>query len=172
MTANLGFRTFRGGMFHSKSDMVSTLELVYLPCGQTREDTRRPRRFHPSWLYCSIHNCCEESLFIYGPRHLKDGAILPTSLFLLESGASTPSRWDCKGMLVPLGRHARVGGSIVDGPVAFKYRDLRRVVISMVDGIYRCPRIDKMLREGQIDFAVPSLRFEELLECHRERVIV
>lgn len=163
---------FRSGMFHHESKVSSSLGLVHVPCRELSEDNRKPRRFRPSWLYCRVQNCCEEPLFIYGPRHRIDCTFLSTSLFLLESGASTPARWDCKGVLIPFGRRAWVRDLMVEGPVALKYRDLRRVRISMAEGIYHCPRADRMLTKAQSDFSVPPLSFEELIACRREQVSV
>ncbi len=148
------------------------LDLVRLPPGPMSLDTRTVRRFHPSWMYCSLRNCSHEPLFVYGPRHDLDYTTTPTSLFLLPPGQRTPRRWDCKGLLIPSGRTAVVGASIVEGPIVLKYRDLRRVKIDIVGGCYRCPKSNGILATGQMDYAVPDESYEHLLDFPRCRVSV
>ncbi len=139
------------------------LDVILLPPGPQIFDDRPVRRFHPSWMYCSLHNCSDEPLFIYGPRHSSEHTTIPTSLFLLPPRQRTPRRWDCKGLLVPSDRAAIVGTSIVEGPVILKYRDLRRVKINIVAGRYQCTRSNGILAAGQLDYMVPTISAERLL---------
>ena len=159
-------------MFDSGPDTFRSLELVALPIEAWLPDTRPIRRFHPSWLYCQVRNGCDESLFIYGPRHSSDQTKLPTSLFLLPAGFNTPKRWDCKGILIPSNRIAIQGSSIIRGPVALKYRDLRRILITEENGRYLCPRSDGIKEPGQIDFAIPLVSYQDLLAIPRRQVTV
>ncbi len=148
------------------------LDLILLPPGPQVFDDRPVRRFHPGWMYCSLHNCSPEPLFIYGPRHSSEHTTIPTSLFLLPPHQRTPSGWDCKGLLVPSDCIARVGTSIVEGPVVLKYRDLRRVKIDVVAGRYQCPKSNGILQAGQLDYIVPSATREQLYNFPRRRVSV
>jgi hypothetical protein len=147
-----------------------TLELVHLPDAGQPEDTRAVRRFHPRWMYCRVDNHTEEPLFVYGPRHPSETTTIPSSLFVLHPGQSTPSCWDCKGILIPSDRVASNGTSVIRGPVALKYRDMRRVAITIKDGRYRCPRSNGVLKPGQIDFAIPATPHQELLGLPRRLV--
>lgn len=149
-----------------------SLELIVLPHGRQLPDHRLVRRFHPSWLYCRVHNASDQSLFIYGARHPSEFTTIPTSLFLLPPQRSTPKRWDCKGLLVPSGQSAYDGPKLVHGPMALKYRDMRRVTVDIKDGRYRCPRSNDVLTPGQLDFAIPSLNRQELLALTRRLVTV
>lgn len=123
-------------------------------------------------MYCRVHNASECALFIYGPRHPSDQTTLPTSLFILPPGASTPKRWDCKGILISSNRTVVQGSSVIYGPVALKYRDMRRITITETNGQYRCPRSDGVLEAGQIDFIVPMGPYNELLRLPRLSVLV
>jgi len=98
--------------------------------------------------------------------------MLPTSLFLLPAGFYTPKRWDCKGILIPSDRIATQGLSIIRGPVALKYRDLRRITITEEDGRYLCPRSNGIKEPGQIDFAIPLASYQDLLDMPRHQVTV
>ena len=125
-----------------------TLE-VLLPLQPEAPFNERGRRWpHPSWMYCQIRNSACEPIFVYGPRHPSVKSSLPTSLFLLPEGQITPSRWDCKGILIPADRYALNGTMCVTGPAVLKYRDLRRVRIGMEDGAYRCPRSNGFMAAG------------------------
>ena len=155
-------------MFGSKN--IRYLELVVLPSVIRPPDTRSVRRFHPSWLYCRVHNGSDRPIFVYGPRHRSDETTLPTSLFILPAGASTPKRWDCKGILIPSDRTVAQGSTIIDGPVALKYRDMRRVTITEAEGHYQCPNSNGVLESEQMDFAIPLMPYHELLGCPRSRV--
>jgi hypothetical protein len=148
------------------------LELVELPDSSAPVDGRPPRAFHPRWMYCRIQNDSPEPLFVYGPRHASDPTSWPTSLFLLPPARRTPKYWDCKGILIPADRTAAQGSSIIQGPIALKYRDLRRVTITISDRQYQCPRSDGVLERGQMDFAVPPMPYSELLVQPRRRVTV
>ena len=143
-----------------------------LPSVIREPDTRAIRRFHPSWLYCRVHNGSNQPLFVYGPRHPFDETTLPTSLFILPAGSSTPKRWDCKGILIPSYRTVVQGSSVINGPVALKYRDMRRIRVAALNGQYRCPLGDGVLEPGQIDFIVPMEPYEELLRLPRRSVLV
>jgi len=158
--------------FTKEEPDLRSIELIMLPSCKPQPDTRPARRFHPAWMYCRVHNGCDEPLFVYGPRHSSDTTTMPTSLFLLESGRSTPKRWDCKGILIPSDRHAINGRSVVCGPVALKYRDLRSANIQIKDGYYQCPKSDDFLAPGQIDYTVPTVLSHELLRIPRRRVEV
>jgi len=121
-------------------------------------------------MYCRVDNYTEEPLFVYGPRHPSEATTIPTSLFVLHSRQSTPGCWDCKGILIPSDRVASNGTSVIHGPVALKYRDMRRVVITIKDGSYRCPGSNGVLKPGQIDFAIPATPYQELLGLPRRLV--
>lgn len=157
-------------MFGSGPDESPSLELVVLPGVVTAPDTRPIRRFHPSWLYCRVYNASDESLFVCGPRHPSDETTLPTSLFILPAGVYTPTRWDCKGILVPHDRSVTQSSLVITGPDALKYRDMRRIRVSMSNGQYQCPASNGVLTPGQIDFAVPSATYQELLNLLRRKV--
>jgi hypothetical protein len=158
--------------FGDKKPALRTLELVLLPGNATSEDERPPRLFHPAWMYCRLRNESHESLFIYGPRHPTEATAISTSLFILHPGQSTPSQWDCKGVLIPRDRTAVQGLNIVAGPVALKYHDLRRVTIGIVDGAYQCPRCNGILKTGQTGWPVPVAHYQELLSLPRRWVVV
>lgn len=149
-----------------------SLELVEFHVETREPDTRPVRRFHPSWMCCRAHNGSEQPIFVYGPRHPTDPTTMPTSLFLLNAGSSTPTRWDCKGILIPADCSAISGSTSIDGPVALKYRDLRRITIHVSGQQYRCPRNDGIRVPGQIDFAIPLSGYEELLSLPRRLVAV
>jgi hypothetical protein len=57
----------------------------------------------PQIGYARCRNATAEPIFVYGPHHAKDSSFLDVSLYLLESGARTPSGWDAKGILIPRG---------------------------------------------------------------------
>lgn len=154
------------------SDADRTLELVTLPSATRPLDTRSVRRFHPSWLYCRVHNCSDQSIFVYGPRHPSDDTKLPTSLFVLSAGTSTPKRWDCKGILIPIDRTVAQGSTVVCGPVALKYRDMRRIRVTEGRGQYRCPLSNGILKADQIDCTVPLVPYEALLDLPRRLVTI
>jgi len=133
---------------------------------------RGRRRFHPSWMYCQIQNCTSEPIFVYGPRHPSVGSSLPTSLFILPGGQTTPSRWDCKGLLIPADRIAMKGRALIVGPAPLKYRDMRRVQIRMENGMYLCPRSNGLLPSGHVEFAAPAYSYAALLALPRQSVVV
>jgi hypothetical protein len=148
------------------------LDLVDFPAGPPTFDPRPVRRFRPSWMYCSLQNCSDEPLFIYGPRHDTEDNTVPTSLFMLHPLERTPKGWDCKGLLIPSGCLAFNGASTITGPSVLKYRDLRRVKIRLIDGYYQCPKSNGILHPGQLDYTVPNVSHEELLSFPRRRVRV
>jgi hypothetical protein len=156
--------------FPANGQVGRVLELVVLPNEMRLPDTRPVRRFHPRGMYCRVLNGCDQPLFVYGPRHPSDATTLPTSLFLLPLGFSTLRGWDCKGVLIPAGQSAADGSSILHGPVVLKYRDFRRVAITMADGRYQCPKSNGILKSGQPDFAIPLLPYRELLNLPRRQV--
>jgi hypothetical protein len=159
-------------MFGFRSRDTRSLELVMLPSIARPPDTRAIRRFHPNWLYCRVHNKSDQPLFVYGPRYSSDETTLPTSLFILPRGSSTPKLWDCKGILIPSGRTVAQGSLVILGPVALKYRDLRRITVTEFCGEYRGPRSDGIREPGGIDFAVPELSYLELLPLPRRRAVL
>ena len=159
-------------MFGSHSREDRSLDLVILSTENRALDLRPVRRFHPQWMYCRVENNGDLPLFVYGPRHPSETTTIPSSLFVLPPWRSTPTRWDCKGILIPAGCMATSGSSVISGPVALKYRDLRRIPIKIIDGRYECPRNNGILEPGQIDFAIPLLSYEELLGLPRRRVTV
>ena len=148
------------------------IELVVLPLPPIVFWSGPTRSFHPAWMYCSILNDSEEPIFVYGPRHESDKSKIPTSLFILPAKTRSPRFWDCKGVLVPMGQYALVLNQVVHGPVALKYRDLRRIRIQMKDGVYDCPRPNGLLTSDQIEFPAPHLTYEQLLSCPRRVVRV
>jgi hypothetical protein len=148
------------------------LELVLLPGAQADDKEKRPRLFHPEWLYCSVRNASDQPMFVYGPRHQSESTTIPTSLFVLKPYQHTPKAWDCKGVLIPRGALAQVGRVQLFGPVALKYRDLRRITVGFADGIYKCPPSNGILTADQKAFPVPELRYHELLDCPRILVAV
>lgn len=168
--ANRDSRRFGGHVFGSRSDDSHSLELVVLPSVIRPADTRPVRRFHPSWLYCRVHNSTEHPLFVYGPRHESEQTTLPTSLFILPAGSSTPKRWDCKGFLVPSDRTAIQGSSAIRGPVALKYCDMRRITVTEGGNHYRCPPSNGIMPPGQIDFAIPLIPYQDLF-CLPRRMV-
>jgi hypothetical protein len=121
-------------------------------------------------MYCRIENHAGEPFFVYGARHLSETTTIPTSLFVLHPGQSTPGCWDCKGILIPSDRIAVNGKSAIRGPVAMKYRDMRRITITITDGKYQCPQCNGILTPGQIDFAIPAAPYQELLGLPRRLV--
>jgi hypothetical protein len=123
-------------------------------------------------MYCSVRNDSDEPIFVYGPRHDTEKKGIPTSLFLLPPGRRTPHFWDCKGVLIPMGREVRVQDQAVHGPVALKYRDLRWVRVNVRDGVYYCPRHNGLLTSDQVEFPAPHLSYEQLLACPRRTVYV
>jgi len=159
-------------MFGSNSDQARSLELVVLPGAISPPDTRPIRRFHPSWLYCRVHNASDKPLFVYGPRHLSEHTTIPTSLFILPAGSSTPRRWDCKGILIPSDHTVAQESSIIQGPVALKYRDMRRITVTESGGLYQCPPSNGLREPGQLDFAIPLASYEALFDLPRRRVAV
>lgn len=148
------------------------LELVELPSEVHAPDLRPVRRYYIPWMCCRLRNGSNQPVFVYGPRHPSDATTFPTFLFVLSPWSSTPWRWDCKGVLIPTDQNAVNGSSVVFGPVALKYRDLRRVTVSVRDGRYECPRSNGVLRRNQIDFAIPLTPYPELLSLPRRRVPV
>lgn len=62
------------------------------------------------------------------------------------------------------------GQSLVAGPVAIKYRDLRRISITSVDGIYHCPRSNGYLPASHVEFVSPAWTYEALLGWPRSVV--
>jgi hypothetical protein len=149
---------------------LRTLELVLLPNIVRPEDMRPVRLFHPMWMYCRVTNSADETIFVYGPRHHSETTTIPTSLFVLHPRQLTPTRWDCKGILIPSDRVAQNGAEVIHGPVALKYRDMRRVIVTAKNGRYTCPRCDGVMKSSQIDFAVPLTPYQELLALHRRLV--
>ena len=148
------------------------LELVVLPNPAVGFQAGPPRRFHPRWMYCTVRNDSAEAMFVYGARHESETTTIPTSLFLLPAGRRTPHFWDCKGVLIPMGRIARVRDQMILGPVALKYRDFRWVRVGVEDGVYHCPRHDGLLTSEQVEFPAPHLTYEQLLSCPRRVVRV
>ena len=148
------------------------LDLVVLPNPAVGFQAQPARWFHPKWMYCTIRNDSEEPIFVYGARHESETTTIPTSLFLLPAGRRTPHYRDCKGVLIPMGRDARVGDKVVHGPVALKYRDLRPVCVRVKNGIYYCPSHNGILTSEQVEFPVLHLSFEQLLACPRRMVRV
>jgi hypothetical protein len=128
---------------HSKDSRC--LELVELSSRARVLDLRPVRRFYMSWMYCRVCNGSDQPLFVYGARHLSEATTVPTSLFVLPPWASTPRRWDCKGVLIPADRGVVNGSSVIRGPVALKFRDMRRVTVRIRDEQYECPRSDGVL---------------------------
>jgi hypothetical protein len=119
-----------------------------------------------------MENCTSEPLFIYGPRHPSDVSALPTSLFLLPPGQETPKLWDCKGLLIPSDRSVLNGGTFIVGPVALKYRDMRRIHVRMDNGVYRCPRSNGLLPIEHVEFVAPTFSHAALLALPRHSVTV
>lgn len=137
--------------------------MIVLPNMKHVPDARPVRHFHPSWLYCRVHNQTNEPLFIYGPRHPSDETTLPTSLFVLPTGVRTPGGWDCKGILIPSDRAVLQAEDLIWGPVALKYRDMRRISVQLVGTHYHCARSNGIREVGGIDFAVPEMSYEQVL---------
>ena len=149
------------------------MELVVLPDPPpTSYEPAPPRLIHPGWMYCRLWNDSNEPVLVYGARHESEPTTIPTSLFVLPPGGNTPRAWDCKGLLIPMGRRALISGSVVLGPVALKYRDFRRPHVRMVDGAYQCPRPNGLLGSEQVDFPVPLVGIEALLAYPRRLVAV
>ncbi|MET1174539.1 hypothetical protein [Paenibacillus amylolyticus] len=72
---------------------------------------------------------------IYGQSYKNDG--FHNSLYVLKSKSATPILgFDCDGVYIPQGFRAKFpGGSILDGPFAAKYDDLKRIRVSSYEGI-------------------------------------
>jgi hypothetical protein len=157
-------------LFFGSKCTNTSLELVILPNPAIAFQAEAPRRFHPSWMYCALTNDSREPIFIYGARHESETTTIPTSLFLLAAGRRTPPFWDCKGVLIPHCSVAQIGGEVVHGPVAVKYRDFRRVRVNVKDGVYLCPRHNGLLTSEQVEFPAPPLTYRELLACPRRIV--
>jgi len=149
-----------------------TLELVLLPNPETAYQPKPPRWFHPAWMYCTVRNDTDESIFVYGARHESETTTIPTSLYLLPPKQRTPHFWDCKGVLIPMGREVRIKGQVIQGPVALKYRDFRWVRMRRIEDAYLCPPHNGVLTAEQMDFPAPLLSHEQLLACPRRVVRV
>ena len=140
------------------------IELVPLPFPVVGYLINRPRRFHPRWLYCSVWNDSAESLFIYGPHHKSEVPCYPSSLYLLPPFRRTPRFWDCKGVLIPLGRSALFRNRTIAGPVALKYRDMRRVHVTLAGDVYACSRPNQILAPANSDLPLPTMSLSQLLK--------
>src|SRR5579872_5814361 len=101
------------------------LELIELPNLAPDYISAPPRWFRPFWMFCSVKNCSD----VYGPRHESSKTTIPTSLYALDPGKRTPPFWDCKGILVPLGRTVKIERVTLHGPIALKYRDMRKIIL-------------------------------------------
>jgi hypothetical protein len=160
-------RRLRWTLFRSWTQEPRLIELVQFQNGTGVPDPRHPRRFHPRWMYCRVHNRSDVPVFIYGPRHPSEITTIPTSLFVLPPGSGTPRLWDCKAILIPANYSATSGSSVINGPAALKYRDFRRIDVHVSGWRYQCPRNDGVLSDAQMDFAIPSLPYSELLNLPR-----
>jgi hypothetical protein len=121
-------------------------------------------------MYCAVWNDSEEPLLVFGPHHESEIQLFPTSLYVLPAALRTPRFWDCKGVLIPLGRVAKVKDRVIEGPVALKYRDLRRVRIQLRGEAYLCPRPDGIFSSVHIAMPVPKLNYEQILAFSRRTV--
>ena len=112
-------------------------------------------------LYGELTNMTGEILLVYGP--VLPGETMGSSLYHLPPGRKTPPRWDCDGFYVPRDRVADQALSEARGPLAVKYRDFRSPTITQTrPKHYRCPFNGGIFRQGQINWYVPDLAYEEI----------
>lgn len=80
-------------------------------------------------------SCSNESRMhipIYGPNYKGDN--FHNSIYMLESGKKTKSDFDCDGIFIPQGFKAQLtGGRIIEGPIAIKFDNLKRVRVTHYD---------------------------------------
>lgn len=148
------------------------LELVELPDLAPDYVAAPPRWFRPFWMFCSVKNCSDSPIFVYGPRHQLATTKIPASLFVLPPGLRTPAFWDCKGIFIPSDCAAQTKRGITRGPLALKYRDFRRVVVRGDDHILVCSSPDDILDFRQDHFPIPQLTIEQLHELPKQVVRV
>lgn len=151
---------------------MTSLQLIELPDSAPNYVAAPPRRFRPFWIFCFAKNSSDSPIFIYGPRHESATTTIPTSLYLLEPGQHTPAFWDCKGILIPQGRCVQVGRRTATGPVALKYRDMRRVRVSGNGDALFCSSPNQLLGPEQDHFPVPNLTSDQILALPRRLVRV
>lgn len=148
------------------------LELIELPDLAPDYVAAPPRWFRPFWMFCSVKNCSDGPLFVYGPRHELATTKVPTSLFALPPGLRTPSFWDCKGILIPSDCAAQTKIGTFRGPVVLKYRDLRRVTVRGNRYLLTCSDPDGILDSRQDHFPIPDLGVEQLCQMAKRIVLV
>lgn len=124
---------------------------------------RPPFQILPSrgWGQCT--NQTSEILIVYGPKHTRDRSICDTSPYILESGHTTPDGWDCDGIYIPRDRGLAYWRGLRSGPLAAKFWNFRRFrVVENVANVYRCPLPNGVFEPSTINWAIPSLAYEEI----------
>jgi hypothetical protein len=113
------------------------------------------------WGQCT--NETGEFLIVYGPKHRRESSIFDTSPYVLPHGATTPNQWDCDGFLLPSDRAIRHWRRRKRGPLAIKFWNFRRFIVSAVDsGTYGCPWNNGVFEPSQINWAIPNLSYYEI----------
>ncbi|AGX44248.1 hypothetical protein [Clostridium saccharobutylicum] len=78
-----------------------------------------------------ITNSTAETFIVYGPRRETDGGNYENSWYVLHSGETIPSDWQCDGLFIPKDRElVQMNGEIIQGPAAIKYGSLMHVTIA------------------------------------------
>jgi len=114
------------------------------------------------WGQCT--NATDDYLIVYGPKHPSERSIFDTSPYMLPPGRTTPDEWDCDGYYVPSDRFLERWGKRRNGPLAVKFWNFRRFRVErQSDDTYRCSWNNGVFQPSQINWAIPNLRYVEIL---------
>ncbi len=85
-----------------------------------------------SWLNGTLTNTTGEPLLIYGPKSKLDGMNFDNSMYVLLSGYTTPTGFDCDGFYLPSNSklYDKCGKLRASGVAAIKFNDLQSPIIS------------------------------------------
>lgn len=121
------------------------------------------------WGWSQCTNRTSEYLIVYGPKAETERSIFDTSPYILPPGSMTPDDWDCKGFLVPSDRCLLRRWNRIRGPLAAKFWNYRCFSVWNEDStIYRCSWDNGIFRPSQINWAIPNLFYEQILNRLRE----
>lgn len=126
---------------------------------------RPPFRILPGrgWGQCT--NDTREILIVYGPKHKAERSIFDTSPYILDSGSTTPDRWDCDGFFLPADRTIWLRRRRRSGPLAIKFWNRRRFSVSNFDSTtYRCSWPNGVFEPSQINWAIPNFSHEDIVK--------
>ncbi|ABR33900.1 MULTISPECIES: hypothetical protein [Clostridium] len=110
-----------------------------------------------------ITNSTSETIIVYGPRRETDGGNYDNSWYVLHSGETIPSDWQCDGIFIPKDRKfMQMSDETIQGPVAVKFGSLMPVTIIQDGEVYieKGSHNEGVFHKSEIDWDVPDFDAE------------